>query len=54
MGYLVYNYFIDGGGVCFWEVYNVWIVEGICFVDYINYKFELDFREVGIFDVLFE
>ncbi|UII33482.1 hypothetical protein LVD17_06555 [Fulvivirga ulvae] len=36
--YLAYQYYTDGGGFRFREAYNERIVEGIRFVDYINYK----------------
>ena len=36
--YLAYQYYTDGGGFRFREAYNERTVEGIRFVDYINYK----------------
>ena len=36
--YLAYSYNVDGGGIRFREAYNERIVDGIRFVDYINYK----------------
>ncbi len=38
VGYLAYNYAVNGGGVRFREAYNPRIVENIRFVDYNNYK----------------
>ncbi len=54
IGYLAYNYLTDGGGARFREAYNIRMVEGIRFADYINYKPEDDAREVAEFDSLFE
>ncbi|WP_298423922.1 DUF6503 family protein [uncultured Kordia sp.] len=36
--YLAYNYQVNGGGVRFRSAYNVRVVDGITFQDYINYK----------------
>jgi len=36
--FLAYSYKTDGGGFRFREAYNARIIEGIRFVDYINYK----------------
>lgn len=36
--YMAYEYQTDGGGVRFREAYNERIVEGLRFVDYVNYK----------------
>ncbi len=36
--YMAYLYYVDGGGMRFREAYNPRFVEGIRFVDYINYK----------------
>lgn len=54
MDYFVYNYQVNGGGVCFWEVYNICMVEGLCVVDYCNYKLVFYSMEVVVFDFLFE
>lgn len=53
LNFLVYNFLVNGGGVCFWEVYNMCEVEGIFFQDYINYKFSEDCCDVFNFDLLF-
>jgi hypothetical protein len=39
--YLAYNYQVNGGGVRFRSAYNVRVVDGITFQDYINYKAEV-------------
>ena len=36
--YLAYNYQVNGGGVRFRSAYNVRVIDGITFQDYINYK----------------
>lgn len=36
--YLAYKYFTEGGGMRFREAYNERVVDGMKFVDYINYK----------------
>lgn len=36
--YLAYKFFTDGGGIRFRESYNPRVIEGIRFVDYINYR----------------
>ena len=36
--YLAYNYRVNGGGVRFRSAYNVRVVDGIIFQDYVNYK----------------
>ena len=54
MDYLAYNYQVDGGGARFREAYNVRIVNGIRFADYINYKPINKSMEVETFDELFE
>lgn len=40
MDYFAYLYFTDGGGIRFREAFNTSEVNGIKFLDYINYKFE--------------
>lgn len=52
--YLAYNYLVDGGGARMREAYNVRIVEGIRFADYVNYKPTNGSRAVATFDQLFE
>ena len=37
--YLAYSYLVDGGGMRFREAYNARNVNGIRFVDYVNYKY---------------
>lgn len=54
MDYLAYNFLVNGGGARFREAYNVRIVDGIRFADYINYKPKTDNRNVTEFDQLFE
>lgn len=39
--YLAYNYQVNDGGVRFRSAYNVRVVDGITFQDYINYKAEV-------------
>ncbi len=39
--YLAYNYAVNGGGVRFRSAYNVRVVDGITFQDYVNYKAEV-------------
>lgn len=36
--YLAYNYQVNGGGVRFRSAYNVRVIDGITFQDYVNYK----------------
>ncbi len=36
--YLAYSYLTDGGGIRFREAYNERYIDGVRFVDYINYK----------------
>ncbi|MEX2349258.1 MAG: DUF6503 family protein [Flavobacteriaceae bacterium] len=48
--YLAYKFFTDGGGIRFRESYNPRVIEGIRFVDYINYRTktaDADFYNVG-------
>ena len=40
--YLAYNYRVNGGGVRFRSAYNVRVVDGIRFQDYINFKAPLN------------
>jgi hypothetical protein len=40
--YLAYNYRVNGGGVRFRSAYNIRIVDGIRFQDYINFKAPLN------------
>ena len=44
LDYLAYSYETDGGGLRFRKAYNERMVEGIRFVDYINYKAPKDFQ----------
>lgn len=53
LDYLAYNYITDGGGARFREAYNERKVNGIRFVDYINYEPKPDSREVTRFDSLY-
>lgn len=54
MDYLAYNYQTDGGGARFREAYNVRNINGILFLDYINYKPKEESNlEVETFDTLF-
>ena len=46
LDYLAYKYATNGGGVRFREAYNPRVVEGIRFVDYVNYK--PDNKEVSL------
>lgn len=39
--FLAYNYHVNGGGVRFRSAYNVRVIDGITFQDYINYKAEV-------------
>jgi hypothetical protein len=54
MDYLAYNYQVDGGGARFREAYNVRIIDGVRFADYINYKPKNNSMNVEEFDELFE
>ncbi len=54
MDYLAYNFLVNGGGARFRAAYNARIVDGIRFVDYINYKPKEDSRDVFNFDQLYE
>ena len=54
MDYLAYNFLVNGGGARFREAYNIRVVNGIRFADYINYKPKADQRDVAQFDQLFE
>ena len=38
LDYLAYSFIVNGGGIRFREAYNERIIEGIRFVDYLNYK----------------
>ncbi len=46
--YLAYTYLTDGGGIRFREAYNERYIDGVRFVDYINYKpsGEIGFEEI--------
>lgn len=54
MDYLAYNFLVNGGGARFRAAYNPRIIDGIRFVDYINYKPKEDNRDVFNFDQLYE
>ena len=54
MDYLAYNYKVDGGGARFREAYNIRVIDGIRFADYINYKPNNKSMAVETFDELFE
>lgn len=54
LGYLAYNYQVNGGGARFREAYNVRTVEGLRIADYRNYKPVPHTMEVAIFDSVFE
>ena len=54
MDYLAYNYQTDGGGARFREAYNVQLINGIRFADYVNYKPKTATMEIETFDRLFE
>ena len=47
--YFAYSYKTDGGGMRFREAYNPRLIEGVLFVDYINYEpvESIDLREIG-------
>ena len=38
MDYLAYSFHVNGGGIRFREAYNVRIIDGVRFQDYVNYK----------------
>ena len=40
--YLAYNYQVNGGGVRFRSAYNKRVIDGVTFLDYINYKAKAD------------
>ncbi len=54
MDYLAYNYQTDGGGARFREAYNVQLINGIRFADYVNYKPKTATMAIETFDHLFE
>ena len=53
MDYFAYSYETDGGGLRFREAYNVNIIEGIRFADYVNYEAEFEKFEVEDLDSLY-
>ena len=54
MDYLAYNYLTDGGGARFRKAYNIRIINGIRFADYVNYKPSEKTRDIDKFGQLFQ
>ena len=51
--YLAYSYETDGGGIRFREAYNERVINGVRFVDYVNYK-PKDIQDLEVLDQEFE
>ncbi len=54
LDYIAYNYLTDGGGARFREGFNHRTIQGIRFVDYLNYKPMTPSRAVAEFDRMYE
>ena len=54
MDYLAYEFHVNGGGTRFREAYNVRDVQGIRFVDYINYESTVGDFALEDYDTLFD
>ncbi len=54
LDYLAYSFQVNGGGTRFREAYNVRQVQGIRFVDYINYESTITDFELENYDALLE
>ena len=52
--FLAYSFEVNGGGLRFREAYNERYVNGIRFVDYVNYKAKPDKTDVYDLDMLFQ
>ncbi|MEL7123753.1 MAG: DUF6503 family protein [Bacteroidota bacterium] len=53
MDYLAYNYLTDGGGARFRSAYNIRMVNGIRFANYVNFKPPTKRRDIENFDQLY-
>jgi hypothetical protein len=49
LDYFAYNYITDGGGARFREGFNARTINGVRFIDYVNYKPIMKSRKVGKF-----
>ena len=53
MDYLAYNYLTDGGGARFRSAYNIRMINGIRFANYVNFKPPTKRRDIENFDQLY-
>lgn len=54
LDYMAYQYHVNGGGIRFREAFNRREVEGIEFLDYNNYKADIEMHKLEELDELFE